>query len=99
MPGGSFMSAFGGSTFRMLARATRRTRRLCAAVIVTVLALSGLAAVAGASPAGAAPAARAKPVTPAISPDDPTGSFNNLRNGWDPNEPTLTPAAVNGPNF
>ena len=93
------MSSYGGSNFRTLARATRRTRRLCSAVIVTALALAGLAAVTGASPAGAAPAARAGLATPGIFPDDPTASFNDLRNGWDPNEPTLTPTAVNGPNF
>jgi hypothetical protein len=93
------MSSYGGPKFRTLARATRRTRRLCSAVIVTALALAGLAAVTGASPADAAPTARARLATPGISPDDPTASFNDLRTGWDPNEPTLTPAAVNGPNF
>ena len=93
------MSSYGGPKFRTLARATRRTRRLFSAVIVTALALAGLAAVTGAPPAGAAPAARARLATPVISPDDPTASFNNLRTGWDPNEPTLTPTAVNGPNF
>src|SRR5215472_2057472 len=98
-PGGSVMSSYGDSKFRTLARATRRTRRLLSAVIVTALALAGLAAVTGASPAGAAPAGRARLATPVISPDDPTASFNNLRTGWDPNEPALTPAAVGGSSF
>ena len=89
----------GAWTSCLLARTAGRARRLCSAVIVSALALAGLAAVAGASPAGAASAARAKPSTPVINPDDPTASFNNLRTGWDPNEPTLTPTLVNGPNF
>jgi hypothetical protein len=87
------------TSVHLLARSTRRTRRTCSTLAVTALTVAGVAAVAGASPAGAAPAARARPVTPAISPDDPTASFNDLRTGWDPNEPTLTPTAVNGPNF
>jgi hypothetical protein len=31
--------------------------------------------------------------------DETTVSQNDLRNGWDPNEPTLTPAAVQGGSF
>ncbi|HEV2376115.1 MAG TPA: choice-of-anchor D domain-containing protein [Streptosporangiaceae bacterium] len=31
--------------------------------------------------------------------DDTTGSVNDLRDGWDPNEPALSPAAVSGGSF
>ncbi len=31
--------------------------------------------------------------------DDTTASLNNLRTGWDPNEPGLSPSVVSGPNF
>ena len=66
---------------------------------VLVLALAGLAAVTGAAPVGAATSARARPVTATVSTDETTASDNDLRDGWDPNEPALTPAAVNGPDF
>jgi hypothetical protein len=78
------------------ARTARSAPRVCAAIAVTALALAGLAAIAGAPPAGAASSARARPVTIA---DEPTASQNDLRTGWDPDEPTLTPAAVSGGSF
>jgi outer membrane protein assembly factor BamB len=62
---------------------------------------AGLTAVA--APAGAAatrPAAYQQAAAgsgPAA--DETTGSQNNLRDGWDPNEPTLTQAAVEGGQF
>lgn len=79
-------------------RATARARRLCSAITVLALALAGLAATTG-TPAGAAASARARPVTATVSKDETTASDNDLRDGWDPDEPTLTPAAVNGPDF
>ncbi len=93
------MRALGYRAVCELTRAAGRGRRLCSAVVATALALAGFAAVAGAGPAGATTSARAKAVTSAISPDEPTASQNDLRTGWDPNEPTLTPAVVNGPTF
>ncbi len=69
---------------------------LCAAVI----ALAGtLATVQLASPvparAGAHPSAAGR-----VSPmDETTASQNLLRNGWDPNEPGLSPAIVSGGSF
>ena len=83
----------------MLARTGGRARRLCATVAVTVLALAGLSAAVGTVPAGAATAARAGAAVTAIPKDEGTASQDLLRTGWDPNEPTLTPAVVNGPTF
>ena len=73
---------------------------------VTAVAAAGLTAVAGAGPAGAAAAHAARhhhaaPVTPGSGPagDEATVSQNDLRDGWDPNEPTLTPAALQNGSF
>src|SRR5215469_2138267 len=77
-------------------RVPARARRLCSAVTVLALALAGLAAVTGAAPVGAATSAPARPATATVSPDETTASDNDLRDGWDPAEPALTPAAVSG---
>ena len=81
-------------TVHPLARFAGRTRRLCAAVAVTALAVGGVAAAAAAAPAGAVTSAHAKAAVPGASHDEPTADQNNLRDGWDPNEPTLTQQAV-----
>ena len=81
------------------ARAAGRARGLCSAITVLALALTGLAAVTGAAPVGAAASARARPVITPASKDETTASDNDLRDGWDPDEPALTPAAVSGPDF
>ena len=83
---------------RMLAWTAGRTRRACSTVVVAVLALAGLAA-ADSVPAGAATAARVRAAATTIPKDEGTASQDLLRTGWDPNEPTLTPAVVNGPTF
>jgi hypothetical protein len=83
----------------MWARFGGRTRRLCSALVVTALTVAGAAAVAGAPPVGAATSTHARPAASAISPDEPTASQNNLRDGWDQNEPTLTQSAVSGGKF
>src|SRR6516165_1276613 len=73
----------------------RKSRSVLAAAAVA----AGLT-VAGAAPAGAAAAhhhhaaARSGPAG-----DETTVSQNDLRDGWDPNEPTLTPAALSGGHF
>ena len=64
---------------------------------------AGLAAVAPAGPAGAA-ATRATghhhaAASSGPAGDETTGSQNDLRDGWDPNEPALTQAAVGGGQF
>jgi Abnormal spindle-like microcephaly-assoc'd, ASPM-SPD-2-Hydin/PQQ-like domain len=73
---------------------------------VTAVAAAGLTAVAAAGPAGAAATHagqhnHAAPVAPGSGPaaDETTVSQNNLRDGWDPNEPTLTPAALQNGSF
>ena len=81
----------------LLTRSAGRTRRLCSAAAVAALTVAGLAAITGAPPVGAATSAHARSAT--ISPDEPTASQNNLRNGWDQNEPTLTQSAVQGGQF
>src|SRR6266700_793989 len=67
-----------------------RVRVVCAGVAATVMALAVLAAVTGALPPGRAALARA---------DDVTASLDNLRSGWDPNEPGLSPSVVGGGTF
>jgi hypothetical protein len=81
-------------------------RKSFSVLAVTAVAAAGLTAVAAAGPAGAAAthAARhhhAAPVAPGSGPagDETTVSQNNLRDGWDPNEPTLTPAALQNGSF
>ena len=86
------------STIHLLARFTGRTRRLCAALAVTALAIGGAAA-AGAAPVGAATSAHTGATAPGAAHDEPTASQNNLRDGWDPNEPTLTQHAVQHGRF
>jgi Abnormal spindle-like microcephaly-assoc'd, ASPM-SPD-2-Hydin/PQQ-like domain len=70
---------------------------------VAVLAL----AVTGAAPMVLAPSARAGvsashgtgPATALAAHNDPTASFNKLRNGWDRFEPGLSPSVVGGSSF
>jgi hypothetical protein len=79
---------------------SRGARRSFSVLLVTAMSAAGLAAVAAAGPAGAAAtrtAAHHRAAAPAS--DETTGSQNNLRDGWDPNEPTLTQAAVEGGQF
>jgi hypothetical protein len=72
--------------------------------------VSALALAVGLLPAGAGvaaaaassgQAARSAGVTAAgLNPlDDPTASFDNLRSGWDPNEPNLGPSVVHSSTF
>jgi hypothetical protein len=86
------------STVHLVTRGSGRTRRLCSVLAATALTVAGAAAVAGASPVGAATSAHAKPPAAGAS-DEPTAAQNNLRDGWDQNEPTLTQAAVQGGQF
>ena len=67
-----------------------RVRVVCAGVAAAVMALALLPAVTGALPPGRAALARA---------DDVTASLDNLRSGWDPNEPGLSPSVVGGGTF
>ena len=99
------MTSLGKSSISARARTTLGGRKSFSVLAVMAVA-AGLTAAAGAGTAGAAAthASRhhhAAPVAPGSGPagDETTVSQNNLRNGWDPNEPALTPAAVQGGQF
>src|SRR5580704_3240665 len=62
---------------------SRGARKSFSVLLVTAMSAAGLTAVAAAGPAG----------------DETTGSQNDLRDGWDPNEPALTQGAVGGGQF
>jgi hypothetical protein len=93
------MRSPGDSTIHHRSARAARARRFFSIATVTALALGGAAAVAGTARAGAATSAHRGPAAATAAKNDPTASFNDMRNGWDRNEPTLTPAAVNGPTF
>src|SRR5262249_45631492 len=80
---------------------TMRGARASFAVRGVAAVAAGLTAVAGAAATNASRHHHAAAVAPVSGPagDETTVSQNNLRNGWDPNEPTLTPAAVQGGQF
>ena len=80
------------------ARTPVGARKSFSVLVVMAVSAAGIAAVAGAGPAGAAPAHHAA-ASPGPAGDETTVSQNDLRNGWDPNEPALTPAAVQGGHF
>lgn len=67
---------------------TRRRRALRPPFIVTVAAAVAIAVL---------PAVTLG--VPAVSADEVTVSQNDLRTGWDPNEPALTPSALSGGGF
>jgi len=79
---------------------SRGARKSFSVLLVTAMSAAGLTAVAAAGPAGAAATRTAAHHHAAASSgpagDETTGSQNDLRDGWDPNEPTLTQAAVGG---
>ncbi len=85
------------------ARTALGARKSFSALVVTALSAAGLTAVAAAGPAGAAATRPAAHHHAAASSgpagDETTVSQNDLRDGWDPNEPALTPAAVGGGQF
>lgn len=83
------------------ARVMGRAHHLGAGVAVLALALTALPAAAGVAAASSGRAARAAALTPAqpAPQDETTASQDNLRTGWDPNEPGLSPAVVHGPSF
>jgi hypothetical protein len=82
------------------ARTALGARKSFSVLAVAAVSAAGLAA---AGPAGAAatrPAAHHRAAaSAALAGDETTMSQNNLRNSWDPNEPTLTPAAASGGSF
>lgn len=94
------MSSLGRRTNSACVHLGLHARRLVSALTVMALAVGGLSWVAAAGPTLPAGAAVTKPVVKRVaSTDETTMSQNNLRNGWDPNEPALTPAAVQSGSF
>jgi hypothetical protein len=93
------MKSLGNAFISACAGTLPRARRTVAALVATALTVAGLTAVAAAGPAGATTAARAAAANSGPAGDEGTVSQNNLRTNWDPNEPTLTPAAVKGGSF
>jgi len=100
------MTSLGKPVIYVRARTALGARKSFSILAVAAVAAAGLTAVAAAGPAGAAAAHagrhhRAAPVAPGSGPsgDETTISQNDLRNGWDPNEPTLTPAALQNGSF
>ena len=96
------MTSLGKWVISARARTALGARKSFSVLAVTAMSAAGLTAVAAAGPAGAAPPTAAHHHAAASSgpaSDETTGSQNNLRDGWDPNEPTLTQAAVGGGQF
>jgi outer membrane protein assembly factor BamB len=100
------MTSLGKWGISARARTALGRRKAFSVLAVTAAAAAGLTAVAAAGPAGAVAthAARhhhAAPAAPGSGPagDETTVSQNDLRDGWDPNEPTLTPAALQNGSF
>jgi hypothetical protein len=100
------MTSLGKWGISARARVALGAHKSVVVLTVTAVAAAGLTAVAAAGPAGAAAAHasrhhHAAPVAAGSGPagDETTVSQNDLRDGWDPNEPTLTPAAVQGGQF
>jgi len=81
------------------ARAALSARKSFSVLAVTAVSAAGLTAVAASGPAGAATAAHSTLARAGPSNDEATISQDDLRTGWDPNEPALTPAAVKGGSF
>ncbi len=76
-----------------------RSRKLGAGAVVLALAVAPAGAGAAAASSGL-PARGAGLAASLPGPlNDPTASFDNLRTGWDPNEPGLSPSVVHGSGF
>src|SRR5690348_3689694 len=103
---GFAMTSLGKSAIFARNHTVLGARKSFSVLVVTAVAAAGLTAVAAAGPAGAAAthAGRhhhAAPVAPGAGPsnDETTVSQNDLRDGWDPSEPALTPAALQNGSF
>jgi outer membrane protein assembly factor BamB len=100
------MTSLGKLCISARARMAPGAHKSVLVLAVTAVAAAGLTAVAAAGPAGAAAthAGRhhhAASAAPGAGPsnDETTVSQNDLRDGWDPNEPALTPAALQNGKF
>ena len=95
------MSSLGKWAVFARARTALGARKTFSVLVVAAMSAAGLAAVAAAGPAGATAARTVAHAAVSSGPagDETTGSQNNLRDGWDQNEPALTQAAVGGGGF
>src|SRR5215472_11481661 len=99
------MTSLGKWGISARARVALGAHKSVSVVAVTAVAAAGLTAVAAAGPAGAAATHAGRHHHAAAAPgggpagDETTVSQNDLRTGWDPSEPALTPAAVQGGSF
>ncbi len=94
------MRGTGCRSFRQAAGPVRRARGVDFATAALALILIALPAGTRTALAGARPAARTGGGISQIRPaDDTTASLNDLRTGWDPDEPELSPSVVGGPDF
>jgi hypothetical protein len=97
------MTSLGKWVILARVRTALGARKSFSVLLVTAMSAAGLTAVAAAGPAGAAATRTAAHHHAAASSgpagDETTGSQNDLRDGWDPNEPALTQAAVGGGQF
>src|SRR5690348_9498908 len=97
------MTSLGKSVISARARTALGARKSFSVLAATAVAAAGLTAVAGPGTAGAAATHATRHHHAALgsgpAADETTVSQNDLRDGWDPNEPTLTPAAVQGGQF
>jgi hypothetical protein len=81
------------------ARMPAGARKAFPVLVAAALAAAGLGALGGAGPAGAAAAHHRAAASAGPAGDETTVSQDDLRDGWDPDEPALTPAAVQGGQF
>jgi hypothetical protein len=89
------------AVLRFAGRIARAKRSVGAGVAVAALTLAVFPAASGVAAARRGRAARAGTLTAShrAPGDDGTASLNDLRTGWDPREPGLSPSAVHGPSF
>jgi glucose dehydrogenase len=98
---GNRMTSLGSWVASACARTARGARKSFSVVLVTAMFAAGVTAVAAAGPAGAAATRTAAHAATGSGPagDETTAAQNNLRDGWDPNEPALTRSAMEGGQF
>jgi hypothetical protein len=93
------MKALGDWVISARALAALSVRRSFVVFLVMAFAAAGLTAVAGSGPARAAATAPGAPTRTGPSGDEVTISQDDLRTGWDRDEPALAPATVKGGSF
>jgi hypothetical protein len=93
------MTSLGKWVLSARAHTALGARKSFSALVVMALSAAGLTAIAAAGPAGAAATHHRTAASSGPAGDETGVSQNDLRDGWDPNEPALTPAAVQGGQF